>query len=92
MAEASEVPPLRRAEHRGQDQNSQADSGIAREPESAVGVGNQNDRGFALSGLECTRPSIHKLQLITRREACSLSVLMVRYGLPAILSDCRSLA
>jgi hypothetical protein len=67
-------------------------SGIAEEPESAVGVGSQNDRRFALSDVKCNRPSIHKWQLITRREACSLSVLMVRYGLPAILSDCRSLA
>jgi hypothetical protein len=57
-----------------------------------VGVGNQNDRGFALIGLKCNRSSIHKWQFITRRKACSLSVLVVRYGLPAVLSGCRSLA
>jgi hypothetical protein len=57
-----------------------------------VGVGNQNDRGFALSGLECNRILDPKVATYHPREACSLSVLMVRYGLSAILSDCRSLA
>ena len=46
-------------------------------------LGSHSHRSFTLSGLKCDRCSIHEWHLITHREACSLSVLMVRYVLPA---------